>query len=236
MYEIYRIRLTALIVAASLIPYAPAGASQAADRQAIAAVRPAGEVYVNQARVTEEQTLFTGDTVQTRAGGSAGVSVPGRGALTLGANSRVTLSATRQYFAWLEGGTVALRALADAQNFQIRVGGFVVVPSAQGESAAQIELAADGSGQVVSTTGSVAVIALEGPAAVFLSSGQAASISSQGELKAARVPTTAPPPPAPTEKKKSSRALIVVVAAGGAAGAAVAFTRKKREVVSPARP
>jgi len=235
--------LIALLVAASLVASAPAGAAQVADRQAVAVVRPAGEVFVNQTRITGEQTLFANDTVQTGATGSAGIAVAGRAALTLEPGSRAAFSASPQYFVSLEEGRLSLRALAGARNFQVRVGRFVVVSSPEAESALQIERASDGAARVVCTTGWAAVIELDGPATVALKSGQAATISSQGELKmAAPSPTAAPAPAAtptaPTAKKKGGHtaAVLVAVAGGGAAAAAVALSRKGDKPVSPSVP
>jgi hypothetical protein len=202
-----------------------------AQRAALGALQVTGEVYVNNAPVEREGTVFAGDTVRTGATGAASITLAGRGRLILAASTEVVLAGASRYLASLEAGTVGLNALADAQSFQLRVGNFLVVPSPEAAATAEIERAADGSARITCMSGSVGVIALEGEEVVFLRAGQTGRISADGRFSLSTPAAPAQPTgqPRPPEEKKGRRTglIVLLVGAGGAAGAAAALAGKK---------
>jgi ferric-dicitrate binding protein FerR (iron transport regulator) len=203
---------------------------QAALAQAtpLGALRATGEVYVNDARVTGDLTLFVGDRVRTGADGAAGLSIAGRGTLTIARQTQITFASTTRYVGSLQSGTLALRSVPGARNFQIRLGNFTVVPNEEVATSAQIDHAADGSAQVRCLSGSVAVIPLEGEAASFLEPGHAAQISADGKIQTVSPAPAAQPTATEIQRQKRSRAVGIGIAAGaGAAGAALALGRSK---------
>jgi hypothetical protein len=254
-----RVLAALLLVCLLVSPHAGFGQGQAAP---VGALRATGDVTVNGAAVTGMASVFAGDTVRTGRGGAAGITVAGRGTLVLGEWSEVSLPATTRFFAALKQGTVGLRALEGARNFQLQAGNFVVVPGAEAESAAEVFRAADGATQVTCTAGTMGVIALEGEQSLFLHPGQTASISAQGSLwRGTGLPTapgpgqppppqtppgtpttqppTAPPtapPSAPPVAKKKNGAVIGVLIGAGAAGAVLALAGKKKDSSTPVSP
>jgi ferric-dicitrate binding protein FerR (iron transport regulator) len=144
---------------------------------------------------------------------------------------------TERHFASLGQGTVGLRSLAGAINFQMQVGGFLVVPVVEAEAAAEIRRFPNGSAQVTCSAGSVAVVALEETESVFLQPGQTAGISAEGKLIAALPSGTTPSrrnPEARHSKKRTG--LIVLGVAGGGAAGAIAGLASRRSPASPSGP
>ncbi len=204
-------------------------ASQAPERTPLGALRTTGEAYVNDLRVTGESTIFIGDTLRTGPDGAARVTVSGRGSLVVSSQTRISFVADPRYFATLQQGSVGLRSLTGAKNFQLRVGSFSVVPDPGAEAAAEVELAADGSARINCTEGSVGVIELEGTQSVFLPPGGTTTISAEGALQAGAPGAPAPAAPAPTaptpeagKAKKSRTGLYVLLGLGGAGAAGAA--------------
>ncbi len=101
-------------------------------------VHATGEVYVNDARAPAEVTIFSGDTVYTAGGGSAGLEVPGKGTLTLGPETRVAFGGTKGYFATLKLGTLRVRWLAGARDFDFQIDHHVVVSDPTTEAAGEV--------------------------------------------------------------------------------------------------
>jgi ferric-dicitrate binding protein FerR (iron transport regulator) len=221
------------------LAFAPSAAS--AQRTPLGALQAIGEVLVNNAPVEGDSTVFIGDTVRTGPTGAASITMAGRGRLILAARTEIVLSGAPRYLVSLEVGTLGLNAQAEAQNFQIRVGNFLVVPSPEAAATAEIERAADGSARITCMAGSIGVIALEGEEVVFLRAGQSARISATGVFSISTPSTPAPPPeqPQPQAKRRVSAGVIVlIVGAGGAAGAAAALAGKKDKAqpLSPSQP
>lgn len=241
-----RVCVVAALLALQLLAGGSVLRSQTREQQALGALRAAGEVYVNGSPVTGELTLFTGDTVRTGADGVAGLTVPGRGTLIISRQTEISFVANPRYFASLRQGTIGLRSLVDARNFQIQIGGFVVAPVAEAEAAAEIERAADGSAGVSCNVGSVGVIALEGPESIFVRAGQAVNISPEGKFiplaprpptPPAPAPPTKPTPAPPVVKKRKTGYIVLGVVGGAAAGAAAALAgRGGPKPVSPSVP
>ncbi len=208
--------------------------------QALGALRATGDVTVNGAGVSAEQTLFAGDTLKTGPGGSAGVTLTGRGVLVAAAQTEISFAAAPRYFASLRSGTLTMRYLSGARNAQIEVSNFIVLPPGDSEGAAEVTRAADGSARVTSLAGSIGVLGLESEVSAFLRPGQTAEISAQGKLVAGAPPVTQPPgpAPAPTAGGGGRTALILVAVAGGGAAAALAALGKKKggQAVSPSAP
>lgn len=210
---------------------------QGGQGQAVGHLRAAGEVYVNQTGVAGERTVFAGDTVRTNSDGRASILVGGRGVLELESNSRLVLAAAPQYFAWLEEGKLTLRALQDARNFQLRLGRFILVPSPETESAAQMEQRADGAARVRCVAGSIGLVALEGVESLFLNPEQVVDITREGQLRRPPPQEVPTPPLEPVGEKKSRRGLVILILVGAAGGgAAVALASRGRESVSPSVP
>ena len=238
-------RLLAFTLAASPCTFAQT------NSQVVGALRATGDVRMNGNPISGDATIFAGDTLRTGPNGAAGVSVAGRGTLTLAAESEMAFPASPRFLASLRSGSAGLRALAGAFNFQLQVGGFSLVPSPQVESAAEIVRRADGSAQISCISGSFGVIELEGNQTLFLNAGETAVISADGSLRRGGAPASTEPaaprppdpksPPAPTAAKSRRGLAILIVAAGGAAGAALALGGKGASStpatpVSPSRP
>jgi hypothetical protein len=246
MRRMHRSRSLASFLALLLLSGTTLQASQAPERRPLGALRATGEVYVNDSRVTGESTVFIGDALRTGADGAARLTVSGRGSLIASSQTRLVFQADPRYFATLQQGSVGLRSLTAAKNFQLRVGSFAVVPDPAAEAAAEVELAADGSARINCTEGSVGVIELEGSQSLFCHAGEVATISPEGTLQtgAPRAPTpAAPAPTAPAPEagkaKKSPTGLYVLLglAGAGAAGAAAGLAgRGGAAPVSPSGP
>lgn len=215
-------------------------ASQTPQGKVLGTLNTSGEVYLGNMRVTvAESAIFVGETLRTGPDGAARVSVPGRGVLTVASQSRISFVESPRYFAELQQGSVGWRALAGASNFQLRFGNFTVVPFGEGEAAAVVELAADGSATVSCSAGSIGVIELEGPHALFLDAGGLATVSVEGALRRgapAERAETPPAPPVPAAKKRDRRYLWIALAGGGVAAAAAALASGRGETKPPQSP
>lgn len=214
-------------------------ASQAPQQIPVGALSASGEVYVNGTRATGESTIFTGETLRTGADGIARVAVSGRGSLVLASQTQVSFvaEARSRYFAVLEHGDVGWRALEGAEHFQLRFRDFIIVPVGERQAAAEIVLAADGSGNITCVAGSVGLIQLDGPQAIFIDAGEVAALSADGALLKS---SSSEGPPSKPAARKSRRGLYVLIglAGAGGAGAAIALSagRKSRSSVSPSTP
>ncbi len=217
-------------------------------QQPLGALRIAGEVYVNDAKVPGEVTIFVGDKLRTGPGGSAALEVPGKGTLLVSQQTQVSFQVSGGYFADLKLGSVSLRALADARNFEIQVGDYVVTPDTPAEAGVDIQRLADGTTRVKPTAGSVGVIGLKGPEAVFIRAGQEATISPDGKLSTSGgqsgaptgpVASTGPQPLPESGPKKSNAGKWAAVGAGSATAAVVAVLvsgKGSSPAVSPSTP
>lgn len=243
MKSYVRLRILAASLAFGLWYGGPVFAIQAGERQPLGLLRTSGEVFVNESPVSGDLTLFAGDTLRTGADGAAGLSVPGRGVLTIGSQTQISFPPSwpaSRYFVTVKRGSVGLRSLVGAKNFQVHVGNFVVVPVPETEAGAEIEVDGEGAARITCKAGSVGVVALEGEAATFLLPNRAVAISAEGKLQEAEMARpAAPEAPVPPAAKKKSRAgyIVLVVVGGGVAGAAVALaSRKEQAAVSPSSP
>lgn len=240
MKTFVHLRILAASLAFGLWYGGPVFATQAGQRPPLGLLRTSGEVFVNESLVSGDLTLFVGDTLRTGADGAAGLNVPGRGVLTIGAQTQISFPPSwpaSRYFVTVKRGSVGLRSLVGAKNFQVQVGKFVVVPVPETEAGAEIEVDAEGSARITCKAGSVGVVALEGEAATFLLPNRAVAISAEGKLQEAEVALpAAPEAPVPPAAKKKSHAgyVILAVVGGGAAGAAVALASRKQQ--APASP
>lgn len=206
----------------------------------IASLSARGEVYLDQLKVAGELTIFKGETLRTALDGVADLTIAKRGMLNIAPQTQISFEATPRYFATLDHGAIGLRSLLDAQNFQIRLGTYVVFPVTGEETAAAIERSSDGSSRVRCLSGSLGVIALEGSESVFLRPSEELTIPAGGPLPQTGVAVTQAPtvPPVPTAKRKSATPFIILGVLGGAAGAAAAALTRGGggQPVSPSRP
>jgi hypothetical protein len=217
------------------------------------ALTATGEVFVNDAPVSGDGTVFEGDTLRTGANGAASVVVAGRGMLILGAGTTVQFlkpTVTAPQFASFEIGSLGLRGQQGARDFQIKVGDYAVFPVSSAEAAAEITRGADGSARIEGKRGSVGVIRIEGQQAVFVRQGQAVNITERGALlrvedvgaAPATQPGTSQPQPAQTQepagKGRGVYIGIGLAAAGGVAAAVFLLAGKdsSRPPVSPSTP
>ncbi len=172
------------------------------SRTALGALNTSGEVFVNGSPVAGNSTLFEGDAVRTGANGAASIMFSGKGSIIVAANSSLKFSLVEgapRYLATFESGTLGVRSLSGAREFQIRAGNFVAVMEGEVESSAEITRLADGVIRIECKRGSTGVIALEGDKAVFLKAGQAIGITPSGALVTAELAAAAPvTPPAKT--------------------------------------
>lgn len=221
----------------------PAWRQRMLERKAAGRLVPSGEVFVNDLPVTVETTVYPGDVVRTGAGGAGRVEVAGRGSILLASETQLEFSQEERFFATLQKGRLVLSSLPGATNFQIRVGFFLAVPSAETAASAEFSLAADGNGMVQVSQGMVGVIAMEGPAAAFLRAGERAQLMPSGEIQPLRgAPSQPPAETLPAEGKavkKGGRGALVGLAVGGAAAAGLAAAMGKggdSRPVSPSSP
>ena len=229
----------ASLTLASLIA-APRILAQGSRGEVIGVLRATGEVYVNDSPVTGEVTLFASDAVRTGAKGAAGLTIPGRGMLTIGAQTRLSFG-TGPYFAKLESGNVGLRTFAGAKTIDIQLGQFIVIQETELEAAAQVTLASDGSIHVRCTEGTVGIINLSGPQSPFIHRGGSVSISSSGEMKVHQVPmapanTSNLPQVSNNKSHKTAWILLGVAGAGGAGAAVVLASSGHKAAISPSSP
>lgn len=198
------------------------------EQRPLGSLSTIGEVYVNNSLAPAESTIFSGDTLQTSATGSATFSMSGKGSFKIAPQSQLVFTGELQYVAELKSGMVVMSSFGGATDIILRAGNFTVAPVIQGEqSASKIAREPDGSFSVACLDGSVGVIPLEGGAGRFLQSGQSVSISPEGQLVSPQVPAAppaAPPQPSSTTpvsgvKKKSNTGWILLgVAGAGAVG------------------
>jgi len=235
-----RILICFISVALTSLIAAPRILAQGSRGEVIGVLRVTGEVYVNDSPVTGQVTLFASDAVRTGAKGAAGLTIPGRGMLTIGAKTRISFSAG-PYFAKLESGNVGIRTFAGAKAIDIRLGQFIVIQETELEAAAKVTRRSDGSAHVQCTEGTVGIINLSGPQSPFIHPGDSVSISSAGEMQVHQVPwapanTSNLPQVSNTKSHKTAWILLGVAGAGGA-GAAVALASSGHKTsVSPSSP
>ena len=238
----YFIHLLALqlILFTALANARPASAAQ--EKQPLGSLSSVGQVYVGNAAVPAESTIFTDDTLRTDPMATATFTISGKGSFEIASRSQLVFTGSQQYVAELRSGTVVMSSMGGASGISLRIGNFVVVAVTQGEQAtAKIDSASDGSFVISCSEGSVGIVPLEGPPnGIFLQAGQSATISPQGELSAptasvSNVPAITPQPQTPTAAKKSHTAWIIlgVAGGGGAAAAAALAGHKSSSTVSP---
>jgi hypothetical protein len=207
-------------------------ASPAQEKQPLGSLSSVGQVYVSNAVVPNESTIFTGDALRTDDMATATFTISGKGSYAIASRTQLAFTGSQQYVAQLKSGTVVMSSVSGPSGINLRAGNFVVVAVTQGEqSTSKIDSASDGSFLVTSTEGSVGIVPLEGPPnGIFLQTGQSVTISPQGELSA---PTTGvllnnePPPQTPTVKNNHTGWIILGIAGGGAAAAAAALASHK---------
>ena len=214
--------------------------AQESRGETIGALRVTGEVYVNDSPVTGQVTLFASDAVRTGAKGAAGLTIPGRGMLTIGKQTRISFGAG-PYFAKLESGNVGIRTFAGAKTIDIQLGQFIVIQETEIEAAAEVTLASDGSAQIQCTEGTIGIINLSGPQSPFIHPGDAVSISSSGEMQVHQVPlahanTSTLPQVSNTKSHKTAWILLGVAGAGGAGAAVALASSGHKAAVSPSAP
>jgi len=240
-------RLLIILVSLQVLWADPSLASQTTSQQPLGSLSAIGEVYVNEAHVSGEVTIFVGDSLRTGADGAASLTVSGRGMLIVASRTEVSFAPSPRYFAELRHGVAEFRTLIGATNFELRTGNFIVVPASEPEAAADIERAPDGTTKMTCTKGSIGVISLEGPESIFLRPGEGATISPDGRLSTTapqapapqpgRAPSETPPPPPPLQKKKHTGLIILGLVGGGVAGAAAALaSRGGKPAVSSSTP
>jgi ferric-dicitrate binding protein FerR (iron transport regulator) len=200
-------------------------ASGAQEKQPLGSLSSVGQVYVSNAVVPSESTIFTGDALRTGDMATATFTLSGKGSYAIASRSQLVFTGSQQYIAELKSGTVVMSSVNGPAGINLRAGNFVVVAVTQGEqSTSKVDSASDGSFLITSSEGSVGIVPLEGPPnGIFLQPGQSVTISAQGELSA---PTTGalintePASQPPTVKNNSHTGWIILGVAGG--GAAIA--------------
>jgi len=215
-------------------------ASGAQEKQPLGSLSTVGHVYVSNAVVPAESTIFTGDTLRTDEMATARFTVSGKGSYAIASRSQLLFTGGQQFVAELKAGTVVMSSMNGPSGINMRAGNFVVVAVTQGEqSTAKIDSATDGSFLVTALEGSVGIVPLEGPPnGVFLQLGQSVTISPQGDVSAPKTGAlidTEPNAPPPSATKNSHTGWIILgVGAGGAgiAGAILA-SHKSSPAVSP---
>jgi ferric-dicitrate binding protein FerR (iron transport regulator) len=226
-----------LILFTALATARPASGAQ--EKEPLGSLSSVGQVYVSNAVVPGESTIFTGDTLRTDDTATATFTISGKGSFEIASRSQLVFTGSQQYVAELKSGTVVMSSMSGASGINLRIGNFVVVGVTQAvQSTAKIDSAAGGSFLITCSEGSVGIVPLEGPPnGVFLQAGQSVTISPQGELSAPTTTVASNVPATATQAqpvKKSHTAWILLgVAAGGGVGAAVALAGHKSSTVSP---
>ena len=217
-------------------------ASGAQEKQPLGSLSSVGQVYVSNAVVPAESTIFTGDALRTDDMATATFTLSGKGSYEIASRSQLVFTGSQQYVAELKSGIVVMSSMSGPSGINLRVGNFLVVAVTQGEqSTSKIDSAADGSFVVSCSEGSVGIVPTEGPPnGIFLQTGQSVTISPQGELSAptATVASTGTAPASQPQTVKNSHTgwIILGVAAGGGAAAAAALAGHKSSSVSPSTP
>jgi ferric-dicitrate binding protein FerR (iron transport regulator) len=210
------LNLLLLLLCAGALPSYGRIARQEQPRDALGPLTSLGEVYVNDAPIPLESTIFSGDRIRTGETGAATFTMSGKAALKISPRSQVMFYGNDQFTAELEAGTVVLNTIAGADGVVLRIGNYVVVSSVRELSAtSRITRAPDGSFQVSCLEGKVEVLTLEGKSGQLLQAGQSLTISAKSDL----LPTS------PSAKPKSNfrKGLLALGVAG--VGAAVAAVR-----------
>jgi hypothetical protein len=214
---------------------------QVNERAPLGSLTSIGDVYVNDAPVPAEITIFSGDRVRVGASGSATFNMSGKGQLKLSPRSQVLFSGKYEYAAELEAGAVVINSVSGPNGFTLRIGNDVVVPSIKERTAsASIDRAPDGSFLVSCSDGAVGVLALQGTSGQFLQVGQALSVAPNGGLFP--VVQQAAKPGRSTSGARNAKSGYsgwgyLGLAAAGAAGAAAALSHGGgKQSISPSSP
>ena len=228
--------LAALLAAAPVVMVFPAPAhGQAAanpQRQSLGSLNTTGDVFVNEAKVPSETTLFAGDVVRTGETGTAVLTTSGGNSFEISRQSQVDFTGETRYFAELKAGTVSVKSVGGASGAVLRAGSFVVVPTNRSErTVVNITKLADGSYLLTCAEGNTGVIPLQQAQGLFLQAGQSARISAQGELAAVQTPPSGTAPAG-----RSSKKWVYVGLAGAGVAGGVAAALATRAPMSPAAP
>lgn len=193
---------------------------QEQSKEKLGSLTSLGEVYVNDSLISATSTISSGDKIRTGESGEATFAVVGKGTLKIHPLTQVVLSANDEYTAELEKGTVLLNSVADSDGLSLRIGNYVVVPSARSiATALRVTRAQNGSFLVYCLDGKIGVLTMEGESGELLQAGQSLTVSSKSELLASS--------PAPKAKGHSHmRWILLGLAGAGAAGAAAALAHR----------
>lgn len=246
--------LLALICSILLVSIPSEGATfpQGQQRQPLGSLTIAGDVFVNSLPVFGETTVFSGDTLRTGTTGTATFTMSGKGSIKLSPQSEVVFSATPDYLAQLNSGTVVMNSFAGSTDVTLKAGNFVVGPVIQVEqSASKIERMQDEAFLVSCLDGSVGVVPLQGATGSVLQAGQSLAISAQSQLGAVEATSSLPPPTpsapsaplgtppaAPTASHSDRGWIILGIAGAGAAGIGITVAERGsgNKAVSPSSP
>jgi ferric-dicitrate binding protein FerR (iron transport regulator) len=219
-----------------------------AKNEAVGSLQATGEVYVNDMRAADGQTIYAGDVVRTGPDGAAALTIPGRGTVTVAADTEVSFRAS-VYLGELKKGTVAIHSFQATRDFDIDTPNFLAyAPFSAADVAGTITVGEGGTGRVECRIGSIGVSSGKDSGALFLNAGQSVGIDAKGQLGAieSAAPaqsgqTPAQPSNQPVPAVKKSRAGYYVLGAAGAGGAiaaALAALAKggNGQPVSPSKP
>jgi len=229
-----------LVLLSALAPSAHAGGRQQQNRQPkpLASLSATGTVLVNGIVAPAQSTVSVGDSLNTDQGGTATITIDGKGAIKVFPQSQILLIQNSSYVAELSRGTAATNTLSGAPGVALRVGDYVVGPAPDApEATATIKLEKDGGGLVSCLAGTVQVVSVQGDTSVSLKMGQSTSISTAGQVIAAQATSSS----ALRDQeiigpaKRHHRVWLVLGIAGGAAvaAAAVIVTHGGGAAVSP---
>jgi hypothetical protein len=229
-----------LFSALTLLPHADAQQQEPAQRTPLGSLSATGTVQVNGSTAPAQSTIFAGDSLNTDPGGTATLTVAGRGTIKLYPQSEMAFNGNSGYVAELVHGTAVVNTLVAASGVALRVGDYVVGAAPGGaNAAAMVRLQADGTGLVYCIAGTVQVVALQGDTSVSLAVGQSTSISTAGEAITAQASPSSPFPNGEVRRPTKHhrwRLIILGLVGGTAVATAVAFTRGGGAAISTSLP
>jgi hypothetical protein len=180
-----------------------------------------GDVKIDGGPTAPEDTVFTGQTVQTGPAGGALVSVPGRGSLFLAPNTSVRIDDSSDHFATLFVGRAGVNSFIGGAGLAINACSYTVKPHPETPSTVQIERDSTDLVSIASLVGRVDILTKTG---IYITSLEAGTESTMSPDNPPKVNRSAP----------AGRNRFLYIGLG--AGAAVAGVVIWRAQVSPTSP
>lgn len=207
------------------LPFFPSTPAQAQDnaRQPMGTLTASGAVEVNGSAVAANSDVYAGDSITTRDGGTATLTINDEGKFEIAPLTQVIFAGRPQYAAQLNLGTLKFDAIAERSNLAIRAGDYVVrtAPDALPDTSATVRRTSDGSGLVSCAKGSVQVVALQGDTTLALRAGQSTSLAlADKKVVTAYIPAD-PILATPRSVNKHRLRTILIIASVAAVAAAV---------------